>query len=231
MNNLMLRSLLFLALIIILQSCSPTASLVSYWEAEDLSMSLAKKTLIIGASDKKDVRVKFEDKFHERLQKEKINATQSYVLFPDLKKKKSRTESEKQAILESFKKAGISTVLITSLKETRVIKKTESEAKPIATEKRYGKYMYSFADLYPITSQQHLNDMVKEKYSERDNDNKEPGMELQTTQYLVETLVYDITLEKPKQLVGAYEVLILDPDSPNAALNKLASIVIGQLKK
>lgn len=215
--------------VVIFSSCV-SAKLSKSWSSDNFNASESKKTLVIARSNDMEVRKAYEDKLTSELNNKGINAVSSYKVFPDLKEKLKRSEGEINTIVKNFKSAGIQTIMLMALKDTKTIESVPSKMEYAKSSTvNIGRYGVSFTDYLNIHSVEYINSTLRPLINDSNNSNNE--VVLSSTSYLLEAVVYDLLLESKKQLVGAYEVEVIDPKSGNQVLNRFSSLVVKQLKR
>ncbi len=100
-----------LASALLLAACAST-SLTKVTVAKDYTGGKLTRIMVVGVSEKDQVRKDFEDDFAAALAKLKVTATPSYRLIPKAK------EKDPKAILALAEKAGVQAVLVTHYKGT-----------------------------------------------------------------------------------------------------------------
>ena len=100
-----------LAAALMLAACAST-SLTKVYSDPSYSGGKLSKIMVVGVSEKTDVRKSFEDDFAAALAKHKVMAKPSYRLIPAAK------ENDPKAVLALANKAGVQAVLVTHYKGT-----------------------------------------------------------------------------------------------------------------
>ena len=86
----------------VIHAAAPVYRLVDSRKSADASPQRLHKLLVIGISDDREVRHRFEDKFATHLRGRGIDAMTSYALVPDL-----ATPSDRAAILDALAQEGV----------------------------------------------------------------------------------------------------------------------------
>lgn len=223
------RSILTAILTLAVFSCS-SVKLKDSWSSNDFKKAHTNKILVIARSTDSDVRKVYEETLVTKLKKEGVNAVSALELFPNLKEKSNRSQEEIDDIVKMFKREGINSIMLTALKNKNI--ETSQPDKltdnTISTSK-IGKYGISFADYYNVHSIEYLSKELRPGYNVvNDNSNIQPV--LSSTTYTLEAVVYDLTLEANKQLIGTFEVEATDPSSAKQVLTNFTSIISTQFK-
>lgn len=175
------------------------------WKEQSFDNLLTAKILVISQSVEENVRKSYETGIAKKLQAKHIDAVESHVLFPSLQEAKT-TEKQTQ-IVKQFKEAGISAIIITSLKQT--------------IETQNGN----------VKSQTKIPKGYEGKMSFGSNTMNTSTSVLPTSKtYVLEGLIYDLTLPEGEQLVNVCLVDVTDPDSPKKIQKAFTKIIVEQFK-
>lgn len=214
---------------VLLTNCA-SVKLSDSWTSNDFEKTKNKKMLIVARSDDKEVRKTYEDELVKQLKTENINAVSALNMFPDLKENKNISETDKSRIVKQFTDAGIETIMLIALKDTKVTyvdNGVSSSSDPMIYNK--GKYGLSFADYYNVHSIEYLSKDLRRNNPTEDINMPVESMSYST--YVIEAVVYDITLKANNQLVGSYEVEAKDPKSAEQVLNNFTKLIAKEFKK
>ncbi len=128
-----------------------------------------------------------------------------------------------------FKSKGVNAILSTSLKDTKVLKSSpEKKIDNSISTANVGKYGISFTNYYNVNSVEYLG---RNLIPIDDLKDTEPTIELSSTTYVIETVLYNLLLEKDKQLVAVYLIEATDPNSASKVLKGFSKIISKQFKK
>lgn len=225
-KNLSVKGIVLITLVL-LSSCT-TTKLVNSWEASEFESTKSKKILVIARSNDNEVRKAYESRIAKELSSLQINAVESNKIFPNLTGNKKKSKEEIKNILSMFKREGIEAILLTSLKDTKTITKWPTTLKTTDTRaSNFNRYRVSFTNFYDVSSNEYLTSSLRPRNSNAIDD---PSPALKSTTYLLEALLYDLTLEEKKQLVGGYQVSFEDPESAKLVLNNFIKIIGKQFK-
>ncbi|WP_299212334.1 hypothetical protein [uncultured Aquimarina sp.] len=216
-----LKHLLILLLGMITWNCS-TIKLIDSWKSEDFQAVKSKRILVAAKSPDSAIQKSFEKAIVSKLKGQDIDAIEMHKVFPSIKDKEQRTTEEVQQILQMFKEKKIEGLLITSLKQTI---ETNSSSKPergkIQLEnKRKG--------TFTIEDYDNLKDLPD--LDKLDFDTSVDSKTTSTT-YILESITYDLALEKDRQLVNVCLLDVVDPDAADQVLNAFAKVISDQFKK
>ncbi len=193
-----------MCLLFILLSCSST-KLMDSWKAKSFDSLVNSKILVVSKSPESEVRKSYEIAIASKLRAQKINAIESHIQFPSLKE--ANTSEEVAEVVKMFKGAGISGIILTSLKQT-----IETQNGNMATQTGIPSSYANKASFGPNSASSNV-----------------PVVSTSKT-YVLEALTYDLTLEKDKQLVNVCLVDVTDPDAPDKIQKAFAKIVADQFK-
>lgn len=226
MKTIIKKSCLLLTLTLL--SCS-SSLLLSSWESEAYEKENLGKILVVTRSSDMDVRKAYEKRIADDLRAMNMNATEAYIAFPKLRKDGKRSEEEIKQIVSGFRKNGVETILLMSLKD-----KVEVEKGPTALSKgsvapeKYKKFNVGFANIYSVNSMGYLNSTLPA----RKGTNDQPGdiVTLRSTTYVIECLFYDITKQENRQLLATYEISVEDPKTSDEVLTNFAKTLMKTIK-
>ncbi len=216
----MIKNSIALLFLLLLFGCGST-KLSNSWKSKSFQNITTKKIVVAAKHSDIEVRKSYETAIIKKLNDLGVNAIEAYKNFPDLEEKEERTQEEINQILETFSKKGIEGIIVTSLKNTITqnnVSDTERLDIPTAYQK---KRFFTFNDYDDLRALPSLDIL----------DFDDPTTKLESTTYILEALVYDITLEKNEQLIGVNIIEVIDPGSGKSMLNKFSKILTEQFKK
>ncbi len=216
--NKVIPVLLFL---LVCSACS-SVKLMDSWKSENFQSSENQKILVAAKSPELAVRKSYETAIANQLKSQGITAVAIHQLFPDFKDKETPTEDEVITILNTFKAEGITSILVTSLKETITTKNDNTPQRAVIPTEYRNKSFFSF------NSGDNVYDLPKLAPL---GGGEVPKVVLTSTTYILEAITYDITQEKDNQLVHVSLVEVTDPNSGKKILNQFSKIVSNQFKK
>ncbi len=209
----------------VLSNCAST-KLTETWSSKDFDDTKSKKLLVVARSNDLEVRKVYEDELVSKLKTQGVDAVAANVIFPNLKEDKDRSQEEIETILSMFNKNGIKSIMLTALKDTKVKKSSTENTADYSSTSMKGKYGISFTDYYNVHSIEYISRNLKPV----DTNTNESVVNLSSTTYILEAVIYDLTLDSDKQLVGVYEIEATDPSSAKQVLNKFTTIITKQFK-
>ncbi|MFS4491616.1 hypothetical protein [Maribacter sp. 2308TA10-17] len=195
---------LIFGVFLVLSSCAST-KLMDSWKSQSFDSLSKSKILVVSESPETDVRKSYEIAIASKLRAQNLDAIESHIQFPSLKE--ADTPEETAQIVQMFKDAGISGIILTSLKQT--------------IETQNGS----------MASQTGIPASYKDKASFGPNAGSSDAPMVSTSKtYVLEALTYDLTLEEGKQLVNVCLVDVTDPDAPDKIQKTFTKIVADQFK-
>ncbi len=218
---------LLLVLVMFITNCA-SVKLANSWNSENFDTTKTRKILVVARDNDMDVRTSYENAMVSKLKEKGVDAVAACELFPDLKENKNRSQEEIDDIVKNFKSKGINVIMLTALKDTKV---KESQPKsssnsPISTA-NIGRYGISFTDYYSVHSIEYISRGLKPVY----NDTQDTGTKLSSTTYILEAVIYDLSLANKEQLVGVFEIEATDPSSGKKVLDNFTTIISKQFKQ
>jgi len=213
-----MRRVLSFLLIVLFSSCS-SIKLLDSWKSEDFKNLGEKKVLVAAKTPDLEIRKSYEKTIVKNLRKSGVNAIEMHVKFPNFSNKESRTKEENNQIVKQFLNEGINMVMVTSLKnkiETRNYSIPQSVEIPLEYK---NKYVFE-----SNTNDELLNNKTLSGKSKVELEN------IKMTTYVLESITYDLSLERKKQLVNVCLVDVENPKSGTQVLDKFCKIVSNQFK-
>jgi len=213
-----MRRVLSFLLIILFSSCS-SIKLLDSWKSEDFKSFGGKKILVAAKSPDLEIRKSYEKTIVKNLRESGINAIEMHVKFPNFSNKESRTKEENNQIVKQFLNEGINMIMVTSLKnkiETRNYSIPQSVEIPLEYKNKH-------------VFESNTNDKLLNNKSL--NSKSQVGLKnIKMTTYVLESITYDLSLEREKQLVNVCLVDVENPKSGVQILDKFCEIVSSQFK-
>ncbi len=203
------------------------------WKADNINELEGAKILVIGRADDMTSRQRFEQEIAERLRADGIDATESYKKFPSMKQNVKRTEEEVDQLIQIIKNEGFKGVVLTVLKDMSTEIVTSETGGYTAGGyygggygmhgMGYGGYYGGFGGYYGRTYS---------PYGYGYGGAYVPSETRTYTSkiYVLETVIYNLELEKGKQLMSVISVEVTDPKSASEVAPKYADKVLIALK-
>lgn len=203
---MIVRSLIFLAILGSIVSCSST-KLINEWQQPDTVNYMANKVLVIGLTANQDAREKFETQMSQALLKEDIIAVRSLdmpELVPNTSKK---TEKQISDLVNTLLDAGFDSIILTT------VTGKEKKNSLLKDFQNINDHYLSFGEYY-------LNNQII--YAQRDKSEQEI--------YTTETLVYCLCPGKPKELLWKANITINTIKNMDRSISSYISLVIKKLR-
>ncbi len=194
------KGLSFIGIIILFSSCTST-KLMDSWKSDDFKSLSSAKILVISKTPQPDVRKSFEVSIADKLRSKNLDAIESHIKFPSLQE--ANTPEEQNKIVKQFEEAGITAIILTSLKQTI---ETQNGGNQSTIPKGY-------EDKRSFNS-----DAISTETAPVSN----------SKTYVLEALTYNLILEKDDQLVNVCLVDVTDPDSEDKILKTFTKIIGDQ---
>ncbi|MCF6224559.1 MAG: hypothetical protein L3J34_12660 [Flavobacteriaceae bacterium] len=208
-------------------NCGTSVKVTDAWKADNIITLKDAKLLVIGRSDDMISRQRFEQEIADKLRSNGIDATESYKKFPSLNHNVKHTEESIDEVVSIIKNEGFKGVVLTVLKDkTKEIVTSETGGYMSGGyyPSHYGGYYGGFGGYYGS---------VYSPYGYGYGGSYVPSETRTYTSetYSLETVIYNLDLEKGKQLVGVVSVDITDPKSASKVAPKYAEKVWKQFEK
>ncbi len=196
------NKIIFGCSLFLLMGCTST-KLMDSWKSQSFNRLSTAKILVIARSAEENIRKSYELGIANKLRAKHIDAIEAHVRFPLLQE--AKTTAERDQILRQFEEAGITAVILTALKQTIETQNANLNAHT-KTPKGYENEMsFGSKAVSPST----------------------PVLSTSKT-YVLEGLIYDLTLQKGKQLVNVCLVDVTDPDSADKVKKSFTKIISDQ---
>ncbi len=215
------KNITFFILLVSVFGCK-TIKVEKDWQSDDFQQIKTKTILVAAKSQNIKTRKAYESAIAKNLEDNGIKAVLANEKFPNLQDK-AYTEAETKALIASFEKEGIQGILVTSLKNTmvRTNRNEQSKIEDIPFD-------YSRRGVFTFIGYNELKNLPPVDPQDYE---KKPFTELESTVYVLEAMLYDISLEKDKQLISIQTVEVTDPTSGNQVLQKFSKLITKQFKK
>jgi hypothetical protein len=228
LNTINMKRFLMLTVIaMVLSSCGASVKVTDSWKADNISSLKGAKILVIARSDDMVSRQRFEQEIANKLRTEGIDATESYKKFPSMNHNTKQTEESIDKVVSIIKNEGFKGVVLTVLKD---------KSKEIVTSETGG---YTSGGYYPSSYGGYYGGFggyygrVYSPYGYGYGGTYVPSETRTYTSetYSLETVIYNLELEKGKQLLGVVSVDVTDPKSASQVAPKYADKVLKQFGK
>lgn len=223
------KHILILAILAItFSSCGTSVKVTDAWKADNVSSLKGEKILVIARTDDMVSRQRFEQEIAERLRANGVDATESYTKFPSMKHHQKRTEAEVDQVIQIIKNEGFKGVVLTVLKDkTKEIITSETGG---YTSGGYGTYGMGYGGYYGGFGGYYGRAYSPYGYGYGGAYVPSETRTYTSETYMLETVIYNLDLEKGKQLMSVISVDITDPKSASDVAPKYADKVIDAFK-
>ena len=223
-----MKRILFWGLsVIILAGCS-SIKVIDAWKSENIGSIREQQILVIARADNQLARVSFEQEIAKQINAEDLQATESHKKFsnhnPDRKLSEEEVEQMKHKILE----AGFSGVVVTVLKDLQTTTRVSEDGGYYTGGYTGGPYYSYYPGYYGGFYGYYGNAMSYATYG-----NYVPRtITTQTSKtYILETVIYNLTLPDDDQLVAVVTSKMDNPQNVSATAKQYAKAVAQALKK
>ncbi len=175
------------------------------WKSQSFDSLSNSKILVISESPELNVRKSYERAIASKLRSQNLDAIEAHIQFPSLKE--ANTPKEVTQTVQMFKNAGISGIIITSLKQT-IETQNGTMAAQTSIPANYSK---------------------KASFGSNSRDSNIPMVSTSKT-YVLEALTYNLTLKKEEQLINVCLVDVTDPDEADKIQKTFTKIIANQFK-
>mgnify|MGYP001190992110 CR=1 FL=1 len=212
-------------------SCS-TVKVSDAWKDSRIEDIKSGKVLIAFKSNDDVARQRFEKDMAAEIIKRgpQFEVVPSYVNFPDVDPDEKHTPEQIHAVRTKLKEMGVTIAIITKVKSIN-----ESVVTSVNTDPGYGTYGYGGFGGYGGYGG-YYSGMYRTGYYHNMNmgyvgGGSSTAITETEKEFVVETLLYDLTLPESEQLLSVVTSLVDDPKSLVTTSNDFAKAVIKQLFK
>lgn len=223
-------TLLFIVIAISFTNCVSVVEVSDQWQSEKFKTLNNQKILVINKTNDKVAKERFEKDLAERLRKSGVDAVESFIAFPDMKQKE-RTETEMDEAVKIVKDAGFTGVVVTGIRNIETQSQSTTTGgydKQINTGEglgvtiyNYSYHYYGFGSFYGSVYNSNLGSIYVKPETTVNSYNV----------YTLETVTYNLTLDKESQMVGVLTVKVTDPSSYEEIAGKYTKMIAKQFKK
>lgn len=215
-----IKTLGILTLTLVFSSCS-TVKVANTWKDVKTSSIKEKNVLVISKTDNNVARMQFETDMVNNLISNGVNATESFKVFPEINVSEKLDETQLKCIKEELKSDGIDVVLLTVLKDTQDYTKTTTtggtnyyiSSYPVYYGRGYHRGFYRYYNTFYVNSEPITSVTSNGK------------------KYILETITYDLTQPKDKQLLSVITTEIDNPETLGTTSKDFSKKVIKELVK
>jgi len=211
------KILSFLIVILLLNACS-SVTVLSAWKADNVNTIKDNNILVIARTANLSARMAFENEIVRQLDEDGIKATASFTKFPKLNPDEKVTEEKQNAIVDMLKSEGYNGVILTVIKDIEELSKTDIDGGYYAGGTYYGYYPRYYGGFYGYYN----NPM---SYSTYGNYVPQTSTTYTATNYVLETVVYDLEQEGEKQLVAVVTSKLEEPEGADKAAKQYVKAI------
>ena len=197
-------------------SCS-TVRVTDSWKDESSSDISGEKMLVVNITENDASRKRFEKDMVASLNKNGFESLESYKNYPELNPAEKLTHEESTKLKKKLQDNGVNLVVITSVREIEQYVESNSTSSGFNSMPYHGYGHYRgfhgyYGGAYMTTGTTNTKSEVKKKYK-------------------VETLVYDLSKPKDKELLAVISSEIDDPKKVTVTSEDFSKKVIKELKE
>jgi len=216
-------------LVILLTGCSSSTSVLAAWKAQQdvVDGFKEKNVLVIARTADNQARIAFENEIATALRSAGIKATESYSRAPKIHAQVEMSEERMALMRKLMESEGYNAIVLTAVKDKKQSMQTTSSGVYVGATYNnyypgyygnfysyyrypyaYGGYYSSFGGYIPVSSSSRL-----------------------VTDYVLETVAYNLDSEKNDQLVAVVTTELEDPRNAYKAAEKYTQKIFESLKK
>ncbi len=193
---------------LLLASCS-TVKVTDVWNSNKSINLNEKKILVVSKTDQKSVRLRFESDLTLLLNENNLTAVESFRKFPDLNPME-KTDNDKD-LVKRLLENDVQIVILSQLIDSEDYRKIIETNTPTAQFHTYYDHRYRrFRGFYT-----YHNNYAYREYS--------------GTKYIIETIIYDLTLYGNEQLVSIITLEVDTPQSISATSSDFANQIVKNI--
>jgi hypothetical protein len=218
-----IHSLLILTTILFINSCS-SVKVLNSWKGDNAYAVKNNTILVIARTDNMSARIAFENEIVKDLTSKDIKATASFEKFPKLDPDKKLTKEAQEKIKTMLMDNGFDAVILTVVKEEQELTKTVTDGGYYAGSNYYGyypRYYQGFNGYYG-----HVN-----SYSTLGNYVEKTSQTYTATNYILETVIYNLNESEEKQLVAVVTSKLEEPDNAATTAKQYVKAITKSFNK
>lgn len=211
---------LFLSLSIFLSllACS-SVKVLNAWKGDNINSIKDKNVLVIARTNNTTARITFENEIVNALAQKGIKASTSFNKSPEFNPDKKITQEDEKKIKALIEDNGFEGVILTVVKDTQELTKTVTDGGYYAGSTYYGyypRYYHGFYGYYyhPLA------------YSTLGTYVPETSTTYTSTNYILETVIYNLNEAENNQLIGVVTSKIEDPSAISSAANQYVKAIV-----
>ncbi|WP_190811061.1 hypothetical protein [Flagellimonas sp. S3867] len=203
-----MKTKLLILSILILSGCSST-KLVSTWKNPDIVLFDAYKVLVVGMAQDENVRIEFETRLKERLNKKGVEAMRSIDLFDVQFTSSEKSEKELSEVEQQLLDKGFDAILFTKVVGTE-------------NKRTFRERMRNLNNMYTDFS----ND-----YLEHQDIYYDSGYYETFNIYQTETSLYCICVDKERELIWRGNIDVSEPVNMDKTIDSYIKLIAEKMKE
>ncbi|NAS12529.1 hypothetical protein [Poritiphilus flavus] len=210
----------FIILTVLFSACS-SARLANSYKSKDFSSIEDQNILVVSRTPQVAVRKAYEKEISKRLKMQGLNASPSYLMFPDLKPLTNKTVERIANTISMFRDEGFDILMVTSLKDVE-------EQEVLRRQEGYGSLLDYYGNKY-ITLKGYYDDVHAPPKLTPLETELEPITRKEVT-FILEAVTYNLSLPEAKRLLSVVTMEITNPNSASSVRQGFAKTVANELK-
>ena len=215
--------ILILTAILLFGSCS-SVKVLNSWKGDNINTVKDNNILVIARTDNMSARIAFENEIVKDLAARDIKATSSFEKFPKLDPDKKLSKDEQKKIKTMLLENGFDGVILTVVKEEQELTKTVTDGGYYAGSNYYGYYPRYYNGFYGYYG--HVN-----SFSTFGNYVEETTQTYTSSNYIVETVIYNLDEPEDKQLVAVVTSKLEEPANAATTAKQYVKAITKSFEK
>jgi hypothetical protein len=192
-----------IAILFFINSCS-SIKVLNSWKSDSVSSVDDNNVIVIARTDNNQVRIAFENEITNQLRAIGMTATSSFTKFPKLNPDEEVSEEKRNMIISMLQDEGFNAVVLTVLKDVNESSKTVTDGGYYAGG-NYAAFYPSYFGGFNRYYYNHRSYSTYGNYVPRTSTTKTSKI------YILETVIYDLTVKDKAQLVAVVTSKIDNP--------------------
>jgi len=188
---------------VLLNTCS-SVKVLNSWKADNVNSINNKNFIVIARTDNTQARIAFENEITNQLRAKGMSATSSFTKFPKLNPDKKVTEEKSAMIISMLQREGFNGVVLTVIKDVQKSSRTVTEGGYYAGGTYAAYYPRYYGSFYGYHHHPH-------SYSTFGSYVPQTTTTTTSKIYILETVIYDLTVTDNAQLVAVVTSKIDNP--------------------
>lgn len=211
-----------LSIITLMLSCSSTVKVSDSWKDVDMSSIKDKTVMVMNRTEDETVRKQFEIDMVEKLKEKEITSIESYKIISEMNLDEKPSKAELNEVKENLVNNGVDVVLVTVVKDVKEYTETTTSggssgyymgSSPIYYRRGYHRGFYRYYNTgYYVSEPTSFKTSTAKKY-------------------VLETLMYDLTLPEDNQLLSVVTTVVDNPETLGTTSKDFSNKVVKELIK